>query len=73
MRSKALQARNFRILMMDVDRRNPDHCSRLVRSTHRRKRQVMDHGLPLIPVIAGVLLVYAAHFAYTVFHAAFYK
>ena len=28
----------------------------------------MDHGLPLIPVVAGVLLVYAAHFAYTVFH-----
>ncbi len=28
----------------------------------------MDHGLPVAPVVAGVLLAYAAQFAYTVYH-----
>jgi hypothetical protein len=28
----------------------------------------MDHGLPLVPIVTGVLLVYAGHFAYTFFH-----
>jgi hypothetical protein len=30
----------------------------------------MDHGLPLLPVITGVVLAYAADFAYTLFHRA---
>ena len=33
-----------------------------------RQRAVMDHGLPLVPVVAGVLLAYAAYLAYTVVH-----
>ncbi len=28
----------------------------------------MDHGLPLVPVVAGVLMAYAAQFAYAVYH-----
>ncbi len=28
----------------------------------------MNHDLPLIPVVAGVLLVYVGHFVYTVSH-----
>jgi len=26
----------------------------------------MDHGLPVVPVVTGVLLVYAGYFAYAV-------
>jgi hypothetical protein len=28
----------------------------------------MDQGLPLVPVVAGMLFAYAAQFAYTVYH-----
>ncbi len=28
----------------------------------------MEHGLPIVPVVAGVLLTYVAQFAYTVYH-----
>ena len=28
----------------------------------------MDHGLPLVPIVTGVLLVYVGHFAYSFFH-----
>jgi hypothetical protein len=28
----------------------------------------MDEGLPVVPVVMGVLLVYAGHLAYTLFH-----
>jgi hypothetical protein len=28
----------------------------------------MDHDLPLVPVLAGVLMAYAGHFAYTIIH-----
>jgi hypothetical protein len=30
--------------------------------------KIMEHGLPLVPVVAGVLLAYAGYFAYTLFH-----
>jgi hypothetical protein len=33
--------------------------------------EVMDHDLPLVPVVAGVLLVYGTYFAYTLFHRAY--
>jgi hypothetical protein len=26
----------------------------------------MDHGLPLVPVVVGVLLAYTAHFVYSI-------
>ncbi len=28
----------------------------------------MDHGLPVFPVVLGVLLAYVGHFAHTIYH-----
>ncbi len=71
MRQRHAAAQKFSVLssiVIKIAETKPGAFALAVRSAESGGGLVMDHGLPLVPVVAGVLIAYTAHFAYSVFY-----